>query len=173
MRYLKYLAVVLASALLSAYAALWFAAPATAEAPHAVVRPPLVIEQSGDTLLIWGGWETQQGYEAPGTNAIEIRCERASGRCVEAYASILHHDEGEDLEAQVFSYAVQSWSDIQVTAVAEQAVDCLSRRLLVDLPGKQARLEWFPRADADCDGDVGAAVLAGDPVPLVDVDLPQ
>lgn len=173
MRYLKYLAVALASALLAAYAALRFAAPATAEAPHSVVRPPLLVEQSGDTLLIWGGWETQQGYEAPGTNAIEIRCERTSGRCIEAYASILHHGEGEDLEAQAFSYAVQSWSDTEVTAVAQRAMDCLSRRLLVDLPGKQARLEWFPGTDAGCDGDVGAAVLAGDPIPLVDIDLPQ
>lgn len=167
MRYFKYLVVALASAFLSAYAALWYAAQATAEAPHSVVRPPLTVEQSGGKLLIWGGWKTQQGYEAPGTNAIEIRCERVSGRCTEAYASILHHTEGEDLEAQVFNYTIQTWSDTEVMAVAERAMGCLSRRLLVDLPGKQARLEWGPGADASCDGDVGAAILVGDPIPLV------
>ncbi|WP_439888295.1 hypothetical protein ACSX1C_03750 [Pseudomonas sp. MBLB4123] len=172
MPYAKYFAVALASALLSAYAALWFATPVTAETPLSVVRPPLTIEQSDETLLIWGGWETQQGYEAPGSNAIEIRCERASGRCIEAYASILHHTEGEDLEAQAFQYAVQDWTDTEVTAVAERANDCLSRRLLVDLPRKQARLEWGPNSNADCDGDgdVGVAVLVGDPIPLVFVD---
>jgi hypothetical protein len=170
MRYLKFLAVALASALLSAYAVLWFAVPSSAEAPHSVVRPPLTVEQRDGKLLIWGSWETQQGYEAPGTNAIEILCEQASGRCTEAYASILHHTEGEDLEAQVFSYVVQTWTDDEVTAIAERAMDCLSRRLLVNLPGKQARLEWGSGSEAGCEGDVGAAVLVGDPIPLVHVD---
>lgn len=170
MSYIKYLVVALASALLSAYTALWYAAPATAEAPHSVVRPPLTVEQNDGKLLIWGGWKTQQGYEAPGTNAIEIRCERISGRCTEAYASILHHSEGEDLEAQVFDYTIQTWSDTEVMAVAKRAMDCLSRHLLVDLRAKQARLEWSPGAETSCNGDEGAAVLVGDPIPLVQVD---
>lgn len=164
MRYLKYLAVALASSLLSIYVALWFAAPTAVEAPHTVVRPPLKIEQQDGQLLIWGGWENQRGYNAPGTNAIEIRCDRANGRCTEAYASILHHTEGEDLEAQVFSYAVQTWTESEVKAVADRVMGCLSRRLQVDLSAKQARLEWSPGSEADCDGDVGAAVLVGDPL---------
>lgn len=170
MRYFKYLVVALASALLSAYTALWYATPTTVETPHSAVRPPLTVEQSDGKLLIWGGWKTLQGYEPPGTNAIEIRCERESGSCTEAYASILHHSEGEDLEAQAFSYTIQTWSDTEVTAVAERAMDCLSRRLLVDLRSKQARLEWGPGASTSCAGDVGAAVLVGDPIPLVEVD---
>lgn len=170
MSYFKYLIIALASALLSAYTALWYATPATVETPYSVVRPPLTVEQDDGKLLIWGGWKTLQGYEAPGTNAIEIRCERESGRCTEAYASILHHDEGEDLEAQAFSYTIQDWSDTEVTAVAEQAMDCLSRHLMVDLRGKQARLEWGPGTDTNCTGDMGAAVLVGDPISLVQID---
>ncbi|MDG9927965.1 MULTISPECIES: hypothetical protein [unclassified Pseudomonas] len=165
MRFLKYLGIALASALLSAYAACWLVAPRTIEAPHTVVRPPLKVEQQNGLLLIWGAWETQKGYEAPGTNAIEIRCDQASGRCTEAYASILHHSEGEDLEAQVFDYAVQTWTELEVEAVADRTMGCLTRHLLVDLPAKQARLKWGPGpAEAGCDGDVGDAVLVGDPL---------
>ncbi len=162
MQYLKYLAVALSSALLSIYAALWFFGPEIVEAPHSIVRPPLKVEQQDGQLLIWGGWETQKGYDAPGTNAIEIRCEQVSERCTEAYASIHHHTEGEDLEAQVFGYAVEAWTDKEVRAVAVQAMGCLNRHLLVDLAAQQARLEWSP--GADCEGDVGAAVLVGDPL---------
>lgn len=169
MHYLKYLAVALASTLVSVYVALRFVAPATAEASHAVVRPPLTIDQGDEDLLIWGSWDTQRGYEAPGTNAIEIRCDRAAGRCQEAYASILHHMEGEDLEAQVFDYRVQDWTDARLVAVADDFMGCLSRRLLVDLPAKQARLEWAPGSDG-CEGDTGTAVLVGDPLPPVQLD---
>jgi hypothetical protein len=164
MRYLRYLAIALVSSLLSAYAVLWFVAPTTVESPHTVIRPPLKVEQQDGQLLIWGGWETKKGYVAPGTNAVEIRCDRASARCTEAYASILHHDEGEDLEAQVFDYVVQTWTETQMQAVAGQAIGCLDRRLLVDLTTQQARLEWGPGSEADCEGDTGAAVLGGDPL---------
>ena len=163
MQYLKYLAVAFASALVSVYVSMWFVAPATAEAPHTVVRPPLNIDQGNGDLLIWGSWDTQQGYETPGFNAIEIRCDRAAGRCQEAYASILHHMEGEDLEAQVFDYRVQDWTDARLVAVGDDFMGCLSRRLLVDLPAKQARLEWAPDSEG-CEGDTGAAVLVGDPL---------
>lgn len=162
MPHLKTLAIAVASALLAAYAALWFAVPRTVEAPHTVIRPPLKVEAEGEALLLWGAWDTREGYVAPGTNAVEIRCDKASRRCTEAYASILHHTEGEDLEAQVFSYQVQSWTDTELLAVADQAIGCLSRRLRVNLAAQQARLEWGPGA-AGCEGDVGAAVLVGDP----------
>ena len=164
MRYLRYLAIALASSLLTAYAVLWFVAPTTAESPHTVYTPPLKVEQRDGQLLIWGSWETEKGYVAPGTNAIEIRCDRASARCTEAYASILHHTEGEDLEAQVFSYVVQAWTDAQVEAVAGEAMGCLDPRLLVDLTTQQARLDWSPGSEAGCQGDTGSAVLVGDPL---------
>ena len=164
MRYLRYLAVALASALISVYTALWFATPTTAESPHPVIRPPLKVEQQDGQLLIWGGWETKKGYIAPGTNAIEIRCDRASARCTEAYASILHHTEGEDIEAQVFNYVVQTWTEAQIQAVAGQSMGCSDRRLLVDLTTKQARLEWSPSSEAGCEGDTGYATLSGDPL---------
>lgn len=164
MRYLRYLAIALASSLLTVYTVLWFVAPTTIEFPHTVIRPPLTVDQRDGQLLIWGGWETLKGYVAPGINAVEIRCDRASARCTEAYASILHHTEGEDLEAQVFSYVVQAWTDAQVEAVAGQAMGCLDRRLLVDLTTQQARLDWSPGSEAGCQGDTGSAVLVGDPL---------
>jgi len=76
----------------------------------------------------------------------------------------LHHTEGEDLEAQVFSYVVQAWTDAQIQAEAGQAMGCLDRRLLVDLTTRQARLEWSPGPEAGCEGDTGSAVLGGDPL---------
>lgn len=164
MRYLRYLAIALASSLLTAYTVLWFVAPTTIEFPHTVIRPPLKVDQQDGQLLIWGGWETKEGYVAPGINAVEIRCDQASARCTEAYASILHHTEGEDLEAQVFSYVVQAWTDAQIQAEAGQAMGCLDRRLLVDLTTRQARLEWSPGPEAGCEGDTGSAVLGGDPL---------
>jgi len=44
---LRYLSVSLASALVAGYVALWLANPVPLEQPHAVVRPPLTIEQQG------------------------------------------------------------------------------------------------------------------------------
>lgn len=164
MRYLRYIAIVLASSLLTAYTVLWFAAPTTVESPHSVIRPPLKVEQQDGQLLIWGGWETKKGYVALGTNAVEIRCDQASARCTEAYASILHHTEGEDIEAQAFSYVVQTWTEAQIQALAGQSMGCLDRRLLVDLTTKQARLEWSPGSEAGCEGDTGYAILSGDPL---------
>lgn len=164
MRYLPYIAIALASSMLSASATLWYAAPRTAESSHAVTRPPLKVEHQKGHLLISGSWETTKGYQAPGINAVEIRCDTAGSRCTEAYASTLHHTEGEDLEAQVFDYVVQNRTETEVLAVAAQAMGCLDRRLMVDLVAQQARLEWSPSAEAGCEGDIGAAVLSGDPL---------
>lgn len=113
---LRYLSISLASALVASYAALWLANPAALEQHRNLVRPPLIIEQLGDDLMLWGSWSTVAGYEPLGVNAVEIRCNRGSGSCLEAYASILHHEEGEDLEAQVFNYEVVEWTELMLHA---------------------------------------------------------
>ncbi len=160
----RYLTISLASALVAAYVALWLANPAPLEQPHAVVRPPLVIELQGDDLLLWGGWNTVAGYEPPGMNAVEIRCNRGSGSCLEAYASILHHDEGEDLEAHVYRYAIVEWTEqiLHATAPTPDA-ECLTRSLVVALPTGTASLELLPQGDG-CEYDASAAMLVGDPL---------
>lgn len=101
MRYLNMLLIALASALCATYLVLWLAKPAPIEN---TTIPPLIFKMEQDELVIWGGWKTVEGYQAPGINAVEIRCNRTTNTCHEAVASILHHTEGEDLEAQVFSY---------------------------------------------------------------------
>lgn len=103
------------------------------------------------------------GYDQPGKNAIEIRCNAAKTTCSEAYANLLHHDEGEDIEAQVFSYQVVEWTDSLLHAVAKGAMEeCIDRNLYVSLNDKTASLEWMPQES--CEGDIGAAVLVGDPL---------
>lgn len=162
--YLRYASLSLASAMVAAYAVLWFANPAPLEQPHAVVRPPLMIEQQGDGLMLWGGWETVAGFEPPGVSAVEIRCDRGRGTCQEAYASILHHDEGEDLEAQVFDYQVVEWTEQMLHATATMPdAECLTRSLVVALPGGAASLELVPDSD-DCEFEPSAAMLVGDPL---------
>lgn len=163
MHILRYLTISLASALVAAYAALWFASPAPVEQSHAVTLLPLVVEEHQGGLLIWGSWKTVASYEQPGKSAIEIRCNAAKTACSEAYANLLHHDEGEDIEAQVFSYEVLEWSDSLLHAVAKGAMaECLDRNLYVSLNDKMARLVWLPQEG--CEGDTGAAVLMGDPL---------
>ncbi|MCG4454953.1 hypothetical protein LJY18_16880 [Pseudomonas sp. MMS21-TM103] len=161
---LRYLSISLASALVASYAALWLANPTPLEQHHSLVRPPLIIEQQGNDLMLWGGWSTVAGYEPPGVNAVEIRCNRDSGRCLEAYASILHHDEGEDLEAQVFNYEVVDWTEqmLHATGVMPHA-NCVTRSLVVALPAGSASLELLPKGD-DCEFDASAAMLVGDPL---------
>ncbi|MBN0328937.1 hypothetical protein JTM75_34835, partial [Pseudomonas aeruginosa] len=91
------------------------------------------------------------------------RCNRTSNTCHEAFATILHHTECEDLEAQVFSYKVSSWDKTKLEAVAELAMgECLERRLVIHLPDKSAALSWSP--PTGCEGDKGLAVLVGDPL---------
>ena len=163
MQYIKYLLVSLASALVAAYAALWLTAPSPLEKPTSITLPPLTIQQEGDDLKVWGSWRTVAGYEQPGANGIEIRCNQAQKTCHEAYASIFHHDTGADIEAQVFSYSVVEWSDTLLHAVAKGAMaECIDRNLFVSLNNKTASLEWMPQEG--CEGDTGAAVLVGDPL---------
>lgn len=160
MRYFNMLLTALASALCATYLVLWLTKPAPIE--NATI-PPLIFKEEQGEVVIWGGWKTVEGYQTPGTNAVEIRCNRTSSKCHEAYASILHHNEGEDLEAQVFSYKVSSWDATKLEAVAERAMGgYLERRIVIHIPDKSATLSWSP--PAGCKGDTGRAVLVGDPL---------
>jgi hypothetical protein len=159
---LRYLAVALASALAAAYAAIWFVGPAPLER-NATTIPPLRIAQ-GDNLIIWGGWRTLEGHAYGSTNGVEIICNRERQTCLEAYASLLYHTEGQDLEAQAFDYEVTTWDAQHLVAIDKDGMgECLDRILQVDLVGEGATLEWRPGAD-DCEGDIGKAVLVGDPL---------
>lgn len=161
--FLRYLFVSLASALVAAYAALWYASPATIEQSHTVTVPTLTMQEYQGDLIIWGSWQTVAGYDRPGRNAIEIRCNQAKTACSEAYANLLHHDEGEDIEAQVFNYEVVEWTDTLLHAVAKGAMpECTDRNLYVSLDHKTASLELMPQDG--CKGDMVAAVLVGDPL---------
>ena len=162
MRYLNHLIACLATALVTGYAVLWLHHPAPIESGPVTI-PPLRIVHKADELLVWGGWKTQAGYVAPGTNAVEIRCNRARGRCTEAYASIFKHDEGQDLEAEVFDYQVTAWTEQRVEAVSPKAMaECLDRQLVINLQAQAAVLQWGPASD--CEGTTGKAVLVGDPL---------
>ncbi|WP_235576600.1 hypothetical protein [Pseudomonas taeanensis] len=67
-----------------------------------------------------------------------------------------------DLVAEVFSYEVISWSETQPEAVAKSAMAGRHRVLYIDLIGQGATMKWLP--GEDCEGDMTAAVLVGDPV---------
>lgn len=51
---LRYLSVSLASALVTAYAAYWYASSTPIEQPHAVMVPPMTVKEHQGNLLIWG-----------------------------------------------------------------------------------------------------------------------
>ncbi|MGQ7557874.1 hypothetical protein ACTGYQ_11420, partial [Streptococcus suis] len=68
MRYLKLLLIALASALCATYLVLWLTKPAPLEN---TTIPPLIFKEEQNALVIWGGWKTVEGYQAPGTNAVE------------------------------------------------------------------------------------------------------
>jgi hypothetical protein len=160
MRYLNYVVASLASALVATYAVLWFIHPTPLE--NTVTLPPLSVLEQPDGLLLWGGWRTVAGYEPHGTNAVEIRCNRTQNTCTEAYASLLQHDTGMDLVAEVFSYEVVSWSETRLEALAKGAMYGCDRVLHIDLVGQGATMKLLP--GEDCEGDMTAAVLVGDPV---------
>lgn len=131
MRNLNYLLIALASALAAVYATLWLTKPSPLES---TTIPPLIFKQDQGELIVWDGWRTVEGYQAPGTNAVEIRCNSDHNTCSEAVATILHHTTGEDLEAQVFNYRVVRWDESGLEAVADAAMaGCLDRRLVVSL----------------------------------------
>lgn len=82
MRHLNYVLTSLASALLAIYAALWLAHPAPLEY-NTVTSPPLTVQEQPHGLQLWGDWRTLFRYGAPGTNAVEIRCDRELNTCTE------------------------------------------------------------------------------------------
>lgn len=160
MRYLNYLLIAVASALSATYAALWLTKPSPLES---TTIPPLVFKEQQGELLVWGGWKTVEGYQTPGINAVEIYCSRERGMCSEAFATILHHTTGEDLEAQVFNYQITRWDEASLEAFARSSIElCLERRLVISLNEKSAALNWQP--PAGCEADKGRAVLVGDPL---------
>lgn len=160
MRYINHLMIALASALVASYAVLWLTQPSPIQS---TTIPPLVFKQSQGDLTIWGGWRTVEGYQAPGINAVEVRCNRDRAICSESVATILYHTIGEDIEAQVFSYRIVRWDESGLDAIAEDVMaGCLERRLGVSLKDKMAVLNWSP--SVGCEGDEGRAVLVGDPL---------
>lgn len=164
MTYLRYTCVAFAAALAAVYSTLWVLSPTPLE-QYAVTFPPLAVTQQEGNLLLWGGWKTIAGYDHDSANAVEIRCDRKLLACVEAYASLLHHDAGEDLEAQIFNYRVDVWDEVRLVATAAKAMaECLDRVLQVDLMANGATLKWGPGSDRSCNGDTGEAILVGDPV---------
>ena len=104
-----------------------------------------------------------EGYQSYGINAVEVRCNRERGTCNEAFATILHHDAGEDLEAQAFHYQITRWDKTRLEAIAAHAMEqCLDRHLVIHLQDKSVDLRWLP--SAGCEADQGHAVLVGDPL---------
>ncbi len=164
MTYLRYVCVALAAALVAAYSTLWVLNPTPLEQQHTVTPPILTVKHQDSDLLLLGRWEPIVGDDRGAANATEIRCFRAVLRCVEAYALFAHSDAGDDLDALVFIYQVDEWSDGRLVATAGRAMNqCLDRVLSVDLLDKSVTLKWSPGSD-ECEGDVGEAVLMGDPV---------
>lgn len=160
MRYFKYLLVAITSALCASYTVLWLIKPSLLES---TTIPPLIFKEQQGELLVWGGWKTVEGYQDPGINAVEVRCNRGRGTCSEAFATILHHDTGEDLEAQVFNYQITRWDEARLEAIATHSMgQCLDRHLVIHLQDKSADLRWLP--PAGCEADQGRAVLVGDPL---------
>lgn len=160
MRYLNYLLIATTSALCASYSVLWLTKPEPLE--NTTIPPQLLKEQSGE-IVVWGGWKTIEGYQSPGTNAVEVRCNRQLGTCSEALATILHHSTGEDLEAQVFNYQITRWDGTSLEAVAARSMGvCLERHLVIHLQDRTAALSWSP--PSGCEADKGHAVLVGDPL---------
>ncbi|MBV5614701.1 hypothetical protein [Ectopseudomonas oleovorans] len=158
--YAKCLLIALASALGASYAVLWFVKPSPIES---TTIPPLLLKEQQGELIVWGGWKTVEGYQAHGTSAVELRCHRERGTCTEALATILHHDSGQDLEAQVFHYQITHWDEARLEAFASKAIEhCLDKHLVIHVKDRSADLRWLP--SAGCEADQGRAVLIGDPL---------
>jgi hypothetical protein len=160
MRYVSALFIAIVSALCGSYFALWLTKPSPIES---TTIPPLILRAEQGEVVLWGGWKTVEGYQAPGTNAVEVRCNRELGTCNEALATVLHHTAGEDIEAQVFSYQITRWDDVRLEAVAVGSIGlCVDRRLAIHLQDRTAALSWTP--PVGCEADNGRAVLVGDPL---------
>lgn len=158
---LKICVAALAAALASALVTVGLTHSVTVDSP---TLPPLVFSEDGGDQVIWGAWKTVQGYDAPGIHSTEIRCNKARMSCVEGLGTLLIHDDGQDLESQVFEYRVSEWGDSEITATAvTQMSGCLQRRLSIQLKDQTASLSWKPQDTCE-DGDTGRAILVGDPL---------
>ncbi len=139
---------------------LWLSSDDTPSVPNVFI-PERLADQSEGYLMMMGGWITEEGYQPPGRSAVEIRCYPEQQLCTEAVATIFHHTEGSDLEAQTFLYQVTEWTDAHIQAVAAGAMgECHDRRLQLYPQDSDARLEWGP--SEDCEGHSGSAVLIGE-----------
>ncbi|MBD9653560.1 hypothetical protein IB239_01880 [Pseudomonas sp. PDM12] len=139
---------------------LWLTSDDTPSIPNVYI-PERLADQIGDHLLLQGGWITEEGHQPPGHSAVEIRCYPEQQLCSEAVATIFHHTEGSDLEAQTYLYKVTDWTDARIQAVAVGAMgECHERRLHLYLRDIDARLEWGP--GEGCEGDSGSALLIGE-----------
>lgn len=153
----------LTSALASALVTIWLMHDAEVDKPTVM---PLVFSEDGGDRVIWGAWQTVQGFDVSGTNSTEIRCNKARMSCVEGVGTLLIHDEGQDLESQAYAYRVDEWTDSMIIATAlTPMAGCLQRKLSVQLQDKTAGLSWAPTKDCE-GGDAGKAVLIGDPTEL-------
>lgn len=160
MRYLDYILITVVSALCTGYSILWLTESSSIEK---ITIPPLIFNVNQREILLWGGWKTVNGYQNPGINAVEIRCNREVNICTEAIATIARYPTGQDLEAQVFNYQITNWGDTTLVAISTQLADlCLERRLVIQLNNKTAALNWSPLAG--CEADEGKAILIGDPL---------
>ncbi|SFD92763.1 hypothetical protein [Phytopseudomonas straminea] len=145
---------------LTASLTLWLTSDKARPEPNVFI-PERLADQSDGHLWVMGGWITEEGYQPPGRSAVEIRCYPEQQLCTEALATIFHHTEGSDLEAQTYLYQVTDWTDARVQAVAVGAMGgCHDRRLHLYPQDTDARLEWGP--GEGCEGDSGSAVLIGE-----------
>lgn len=161
MTILKICIAALISALASAFITAWLMHGASVDKP---TLPPLIFSEEGGEQVIWGAWKTVQGYKAPGIHSTEIRCNKARMSCIEGLGVLLIHEKGQDLESQVFEYRVDEWGDSAITATAvTQMAGCLQRRLSIQLKEQKASLSWKPHETCE-DGDIGRAVLVGNPL---------
>ena len=139
---------------------LWLTCDDSPPVPNVLI-PERLVDYQGSDLMMMGGWVTEVGYQPPGRSAIEIRCYREQQLCTEAVATIFHHTEGSDLEAQTYLYQVTDWTDELVDAVSVSGMgECLDRRLRLYPLNKDAGLEWTP--SVGCEGEVGLAMFVGD-----------
>ncbi|TBU78180.1 hypothetical protein [Phytopseudomonas daroniae] len=145
---------------LTASLTLWLTHGDTPPVPNVLI-PERLVDRLDDQLVVMGGWVTEDGYQPPGRSAVEIRCYREQQLCTEAVASIFHHTDGSDLEAQTYLYQVTSWTDLRIDAVAPGSMaGCLDRHLRLYPLDKDASLRWAP--GEGCEGDTGLATLVGD-----------
>lgn len=91
MRYFHYLLIAIALALCAGYSVLWLTKPSPLEN---TTIPPLILEQQQGEIVVWGRRKTVEGYQSPGTNAVEARRSPDRGTCNEAFGTALHHTTG-------------------------------------------------------------------------------